>query len=243
MIFYFSGTGNSKWAAKTIADKTGDTLFSLPTNESASGDTVGIVFPIYAWGCPGPVEDFLRAQSFSKDQYIYIVATCGSNCGMVEKQIGKIIGRPVDAALCLPLANNYIQGGDCASIDEAKRKFAAAKPRLDAFIESVKNRQPATDMVRGPVPHITTGLVHGMFLKYATSDKSFFVDEAKCTKCRACVEVCPVKNISFENDTPNWNGNCAQCTACINRCPTEAIQYGKKSAGRRRYHFTDEIVS
>ena len=30
MIFYFSGTGNSKWAAKTLALETDETLVSIP---------------------------------------------------------------------------------------------------------------------------------------------------------------------------------------------------------------------
>ena len=29
MIYYFSGTGNSKWVAEKIAEKTGDTLVNV----------------------------------------------------------------------------------------------------------------------------------------------------------------------------------------------------------------------
>ena len=56
MIFYFSGTGNSAWAARQLARLTGDTacdittLKELPDMDSAK--QLGFVFPVYAWGAP-----------------------------------------------------------------------------------------------------------------------------------------------------------------------------------------------
>ena len=52
MIFYFSGTGNSAWAARQLAKRTGDvacditTLKELPDLDS--NRQIGFVFPIYA---------------------------------------------------------------------------------------------------------------------------------------------------------------------------------------------------
>lgn len=241
MVYYFSGTGNSEWAAERIAAKLGDNFEKIPTANISEDERIGVVFPIYAWGCPRPVESFLKEYKFRDSQYVFIIATCGSNCGMVEKQVEKIIGRKVNAALSLSLPNNYIQGGDCESTEGAVEKFKAAKPRLDGFAEKVQKGESAFDLVRGPLPHITTGVVHSSFLKYATSDKSFSVDD-KCTSCGACEKLCPVGNITLSDGKPVWNGNCAQCTACINRCPAEAIQYGKHSAKRRRYHFTPSLA-
>ena len=36
---------------------------------------------------------------------------------------------------------------------------------------------------------------------------------------------------------PVWDKNCTHCMACICYCPVEAIEYGKKSVGKPRYHF------
>ena len=52
MIFYFSGTGNSAWAARQLAKLTGDeacnitTVKELPDLDSAR--QIGFVFPVYA---------------------------------------------------------------------------------------------------------------------------------------------------------------------------------------------------
>lgn len=56
MIFYFSGTGNSAWAARQLARLTGDeacditTLTQVPDLKACQ--QIGFVFPVYAWGVP-----------------------------------------------------------------------------------------------------------------------------------------------------------------------------------------------
>jgi epoxyqueuosine reductase QueG len=46
-----------------------------------------------------------------------------------------------------------------------------------------------------------------------------------------------LNNIRLENGKPVWGKNCTHCMACICYCPKEAIEYGKKSKGKPRYHF------
>ncbi len=46
-----------------------------------------------------------------------------------------------------------------------------------------------------------------------------------------------MNNIRMENGKPVWGQACTHCMACICYCPTEAIEYGKKSVGKPRYHF------
>lgn len=52
MIFYFSGTGNSRWAADRLAALTNDRaldLTRLPDRPDCHGETqIGLVFPVYA---------------------------------------------------------------------------------------------------------------------------------------------------------------------------------------------------
>lgn len=56
MIFYFSGTGNSRWVAESLGKRLGDAVediadvkiekeeYTLP-----EGEILGFVFPVYAW--------------------------------------------------------------------------------------------------------------------------------------------------------------------------------------------------
>ena len=62
MIFYFSGTGNSRWVAKQLArlldDQTCDTTALTEMPDIKKEKQIGFVFPVYAWGAPEPMEAF-----------------------------------------------------------------------------------------------------------------------------------------------------------------------------------------
>lgn len=46
----------------------------------------------------------------------------------------------------------------------------------------------------------------------------------KCTKCKICIEVCPVKNIrSNKKGYPVWRQKCILCMHCALKCPEKAI--------------------
>ena len=74
MIFYFSGTGNSAWAAQQLAHLTGDEVYDITalTNppDVQSAEQIGFVFPIYAWGVPEPMVTF--AKKLKKKRRIYL---------------------------------------------------------------------------------------------------------------------------------------------------------------------------
>ena len=52
--------------------------------------------------------------------------------------------------------------------------------------------------------------------------RKFIVNREKCTRCRTCVELCPVGNIKMD-DYPVFTGRCQQCLRCISFCPEAAI--------------------
>ena len=64
MIFYFSGTGNSKWVANQIGEKIKDKTYDISIlkeiPEIHNEEQIGFVFPIYAWGIPEPMVEFVK---------------------------------------------------------------------------------------------------------------------------------------------------------------------------------------
>ena len=87
MIFYFSGTGNSRWVARTLADRMGDRACDLigldPIPDLQGESRVGLVFPVYAWGVPGVVADF-AARLPKTDAFTFGVGTCGAEAGLAS---------------------------------------------------------------------------------------------------------------------------------------------------------------
>lgn len=64
MIYYFSGTGNTKYVAGSIASKIGEESKAIArldaSNEKFEGSHLGFMFPIYSWGVPPIMLDFIK---------------------------------------------------------------------------------------------------------------------------------------------------------------------------------------
>ena len=93
-----------------------------------------------------------------------------------------------------------------------------------------------------PPPHdrlydrFMSGPVNPIFYACFVKSSAFTVSEA-CTGCGQCVRRCPTNSITLRDAKPVWGKGCTHCMACICYCPTSAIEYGKKSLGKPRYHF------
>ena len=84
MILYFSGTGNSKYVARRIADVLGDEIVNLndcikasDTSSIETGERVIIVTPTYAWRIPRVVRDWLLKTELRGARLAWFVMTCG----------------------------------------------------------------------------------------------------------------------------------------------------------------------
>lgn len=250
MIFYFSGCGNSKHAAETIAAGLNDTLVFLPEAaregrykcELAEGERLGFVFPIYSWAPPKLVMDFVeKLQLKAKPDYLYFVCTCGDNCGHTEKVFRKAVeekGWRLDACFSVQMPETYIgmAGFKLDSEEKARKKIAAADETMTRLLPRLVDKERFSQMVVGGLPRLKTYLVNPGFNQYATDDKKYLSTD-KCIHCGKCVEVCPLKNITLEGDRPKWNGNCTMCMSCYHHCPVNAIQYGKTTVGKGQYYF------
>ncbi len=98
MILYFSGTGNSRYVARKIAQELNDELISLnqlikeeKTDELISTNKPFIfVCPTYAWRLPIVVTDFIKKTKFSGNNKVYFIMTCGGDTSKAINYIQKL---------------------------------------------------------------------------------------------------------------------------------------------------------
>jgi NAD-dependent dihydropyrimidine dehydrogenase PreA subunit/flavodoxin len=241
MIYYFSGTGNSQWIAQQLASKTDDlavNMMDCSVVTSIENQTVGVVFPIYAWGAPEPVLEFVKKLA-GKPVFAFGVCTCGTDAGYAMKKINSIF--PLNSTYSVAMPSNYIIGSDVESEESATSKIEKAKERINTIAHQINTKQSVDNVNTGKLPWVKSVLANFGFNKFARSTKPFYVTE-KCIACGQCAENCPANTIRMIDGKPHWGQRCYQCTACINRCPVKAIEYGKGTAARSRYQFKETGV-
>lgn len=252
MIFYFSGTGNSRWIAEQLSSRLGERLVTISDAFAKNdffyrldvGETIGFVFPTYSWG-PAPVMvEFikrLRLEGYTTDNYCFMVTSCGDDIGLsVDIWKKSLQGIRADAAFSVQMPNNYIllPGFDVDDKELEENKKFKAVARVEYVAKCLKERRSVIDVTEGAFAWVKTRLIYPLFSRYSMSDSKFRVDSNVCTHCGACVRNCPVKNITLSgNGVPEWHGNCAMCLACIHRCPVRAIDYAKATQKKGRYFF------
>lgn len=249
MIFYFSGTGNSKWVADSIADNTGEHTLSMAEAihgrdfifELSDDEVLGFVFPVHAWGLPLIVIRFIsqiRIVNYSC-QYVFFVMTCGDDTGLAPNLFVKALNRHglhCNGGFSVQMPNSYIlmPGFDIDSKAVQKDKLAKGSERIKEISAYINNRENRFTCHKGVFPALKTYILKPLFFKYMIDDKPFHIEGA-CNMCRVCEHSCPVSNIHLKGGEPVWSGHCIMCLACIHRCPSGIIQYGNRTQNKGRY--------
>jgi NAD-dependent dihydropyrimidine dehydrogenase PreA subunit/flavodoxin len=244
MIFYFSATGNSQYAAEKIAAATGDRAFSIGQalrdghyGYDISKDTyLGFVVPTFAWTLPGAVAKFIEKLALTGygNQYVYGVFTCGESIGSGAAALYTILkskGITLNRTFDLVMPDNFIIWSDVPSPARLDSILKNADKTLEGIIEAVAIKTP------GKVETARPKDLYMPMQDISTSKRTskLFADE-KCTACGLCITLCPMRCIKAdENGRPLWEGTCTMCLACLHRCPAKAVQHGNDTQKKGRY--------
>ncbi|GBR75842.1 hypothetical protein NO2_0474 [Candidatus Termititenax persephonae] len=231
--------------AQILGQKLGQTqLVSIPSavkqEETVCGaERIGIVYPVYMFGLPLLVARFAESLKVTRaTAYIFAVATCGGSSGEANQQLQEILqknGIDLSASFAVRMPGNYtpLYGGPEAKTAAKIIDKAAAKTNQIAA-QIIKQEKILTNSA-WPLR-----ILGRLFYKIASPQipllsQKFTVSKA-CKACGICARICPVENIYIQNGQPRWLYRCEHCLACLHWCPDSAIQWGRKTKGRRRYH-------
>lgn len=225
MIFYFSGTGNSQWAAKTLALQTQDELYSIAkiiktdcTFRLKKGEQVGFVFPVHGWRVPRIVRVFLQKLKLTDEEaqplkhHCFCLMTAGDTIAkamerfqqhLYETPIGGMLELDLVGSVIMPESYVGLPGMDVDTKEKELEKKQAAEIYLRDFGKKIIQKQKEDDyqpcgwkeLTVGPLPWFFSVPVGGFFERFLITDKPFHVDHQRCVKCGICANVCPVADI------------------------------------------------
>jgi ferredoxin len=238
-IYFFTGTGNSLWAAREIAQKLTDCdIVAIRRNMDmavpAGLERLGFVFPTYGWASPLMVADFFRNANFPKqgDTYVFAVATCGglalnavpqTNVLLAEKGVRLHYG--ANLKMYKNSVLNYNMGQNAEKVTEQSAK------RATPIVGDIVNKREKR------IPDVNRFLfrLHLAFMKDIHETDYGYQVSGDCVSCGLCAKVCPAQNITLQNGKPEFHHRCERCLACIQHCPKRAIDYKDKTQKRGRY--------
>lgn len=230
MIFYLSGTGNSRWIANKLSIATHDSLVAiadymrndLPAYDMSTpfelqpDERLGFVFPVHGWRVPILVRRFLRQMtvrsSSSRRPFTYAVCTAGDNIGLTmdylnqclraNESLLKLGVTEADSLYSLIMPESYV-GLPLMDVDSPKtekKKVSEAAERMEAITREIVAKE-----------HGKKILDKGHFPWINSKIIGGFFEKVLITDKRFHVEA----------------SRCSKCGKCAKACPVGNIKGGK----------------
>jgi len=249
LIYYFSGTGNAKQAARWIAEVAGDMQVSIKLINidrfqeiefpKLEGRTlIGFCAPTHGFNLPPIMLKFIWNFPRIKQTDVFILNT---RAGMKLSKLflpGLSGFAQFYAAIVLMVKGYKIRGMQPLDLPS---NWISLHPGLkQKVVESLFERHEritkkfAERILTGgskykallslPIDVLLFPVAFGYYIigRFAIA-KTFYADNA-CTRCRQCEKQCPVTAIKMIQGRPYWTFSCESCMRCMNNCPERAIQ-------------------
>lgn len=244
MILYFSGTGNSAYAARRIGRAVGDGVTDLferirgrDFSRMHSDSPWVVVVPTYAWRIPRVVQAWLARTELTGSRDLYFVMTCGGSIGDAGRYLRALCaekGLRYRGCAGIRMPENYVALFTTPTRAEALEIIRRADGAIDEAARRIGGGEALPESAPTWRDRLSSGPVNAAFYPVFVHAGKFYATDA-CVSCGKCAAVCPLGNVRLEAGRPVWGKDCTHCMACICRCPTEAIEYGKHSRGLPRY--------
>jgi ferredoxin len=248
-IYYFSGTGNARFAAEKIASFAKQKnipvyISNIDTKESYDkhiNDNSLIVFcyPTHGFNAPPIVLRFISSFPRCKASVLLLNTRAGMKLFSIHTPgIGGI-------ALWLPSIILKIKGYKCVgwqSLDMPSNWISLHPGLREKSIAFIKNR--CENSLAGMTEKAFSGkiVLNGLiwlpidilvipvtiayycYGRFALA-KTFYAN-SNCTNCGLCIKNCPVEAVIEKSARPYWKFKCESCMRCMNTCPERAIETG-----------------
>lgn len=240
-IFYFSGTGNSLKAAMDIGNRIKESQI-IPIKKlnfrdyKCDSSEFLLITPLYYYGLPVIVEDFIKKIDLNSVSYISCIITAMYPNGLGLEQLRILLKerkRELNYGVYLKMPTNYVSFFEPLSEKKRDKLLSKSAGIIDQISYDIRDKKNSIQRESKIFNIINNS--KKMYKKWRErvfiTDENFIINKS-CSTCNLCSEICPVKNIEIEDSKPIFKNRCQQCYACINLCPQKAIGYKKMKSGR-----------
>lgn len=248
IIYYFSGTGNSKqvalwWAEaalkKGIAARVVDiTTVTNPNSLEINSDSLMlIVSPTHGFNYPPVTIRFIRRLPRGKNLVVLANTRAGLKIGRfitpglsgITFMLSAILllskGYKLGGLISFDMPSNWLSIHPALSAESANYIFHSMQQKVQRYADKLFDGQSVFPALRDLIQDL---LISPVAIGYYLAGrfflaKSFYASNA-CTSCGLCEKNCPLHAIKKSRKRPYWTFRCESCMKCMNSCPQEAIQ-------------------
>ncbi|GAA0179592.1 EFR1 family ferrodoxin [Clostridium sediminicola] len=240
-ICYFSATGNSFDLANKLKGYINNSgLFYIPNLDIdvlEKFERIILVSPIYLFGTPIPVKEFIKKLSIFKDKDYYAVLNYGGFSGNAIGYFGAEFEKNslnLKDAFKVKMPENFTIINLTPTVPSRyiQRTLKAADKKIENIAEKINANSQRK--IQSNIFSFCNNIHEKGEAKWNSMSRDFTISKS-CNQCGLCMEICPEKNIKIENSKIVFLDRCVSCLACYHRCPQNAINYKNKTIGKKRY--------
>ena len=232
---YFSGTGNSKYAAEVFCkeyDKESG-VYSIEDTEALTvvteSDLIVFAYPVQFSTVPKILRDYITDNSeLWMNKRVFIIATMGLFSGDGAGMLGRLLqscGAKVIGGLHLKMPDSIADEKALKRpIEKNKELVKQAKQKIKESVKRLKAGDPTQEGI-GVFYRLAGFFGQRAYFGHKTKwySSKLKVDTDKCIGCGLCEKLCPMKNINIKDQKAVSSDRCTMCYRCINKCPGQAI--------------------
>lgn len=241
IAIYFSGTGNSRYAAELFCNKYDETAKSFSIEDDniieavKTEELLVFAYPVQYSTVPKILRDFIiENKELWENKKVFVIATMGLFSGDGAGILGRLLlqyGAEIIGGLHLKMPDSI---GDekvlKRPLEKNKELVKKAEQKISKSVHLLKLGKPTQEGI-GILCRMAGFFGQRLYFEHKTKNYSdkLYVDEDKCIGCGKCEKLCPMNNIRIVDKKVAQNNQCTMCYRCINNCQKQAMTLlGKK---------------
>lgn len=247
LILYFSATGNTEFIAKTLAEKLHDECLNLLTRIQTNdltpihSETPFIICsPVFVCEIPLFLRDYLKKLPLQGNRDVYCIFNSGGYAGMSSvsaKVLFQRKGMNYKGTSELVMPRNYVATDMYPELDDDEiiHRIRLSLEKCTYIADSIRRGEKLKSRHVYLLEDLIILPFTPLWVRFNQPSRDFYAKD-NCIRCGLCVKLCPINNITLE-DQVTWHHPCTHCMACIGNCPVEAIEYGTITPSKKKYHI------
>lgn len=250
IIYYFSGTGNSRNVASWVAQSAAKNNIATEVNNIAlihrtsiippeENTLVIFVSPIHGFNYPPIMLHFILHFPKGRAKVVLMNTRAGMLIGKfitpgltgcafwLSSIILMLKDYKIKGMIPVDLPSNWMSLHPSLNDRTVKYLHDKNEEKVERYAEKILSGKSSFKALREIIQDLFVSpiaLLYYFFGRFFIA-KTFYASH-NCNQCDLCVKNCPAKAIIKIDNRPYWTFKCESCMQCMSLCPKRAIETG-----------------